>query len=410
MMDKFAPRSCGRFRPPSSNASVKLVFLLFFLEEGYDGFEPPGIQSSWVKYSPEKQRGFHTLPPSKRSKNGLGRVRIFHTILSRKPHSRAQETDPKSKKTHTHQTFPVVHRLQRFTLCMCRPIFPNKNSFRKPVVLVYGRALAASVAVQCHVVTPYQLYFTYRAAFEHGQVELPLLFISQIHNLIYACLWRLVTNFLYFGPLSLDFFFHLFFLTVVAKALKHGSWSLCSMRYSKMLEENTYHGHRADYAWLLIVCCTLLLLLSPLSPAPFLSAPLSFTLVYLWARLNSNVRLSLFGVIAISAGHLPYALVLFSWALSSGYHGVIGDLLGIAVGHFWSVFFPSNLVLSIHISLWIFFSLTHPLSEPPDRYFFTEIWKRELGSGERNWLKTPDILVRLIDGPEALTQDEDDQE
>jgi len=205
-------------------------------------------------------------------------------------------------------------------------------------------ALAASVAVQCHVVTPYQLYFTYRAAFEHGQ------------------LWRLVTNFLYFGPLSLDFFFHLFFF----------------MRYSKMLEENTYHGHRADYAWLLIVCCTLLLLLSPLSPAPFLSAPLSFTLVYLWARLNSNIRLSLFGVIAISAGHLPYALVLFSWALSSGYHGVIGDLLGIAVGHFW--------------------------------YFFTEIWKRELGSGERNWLKTPDILVRLIDGPEALTQDEDDQE
>ncbi|KAI9611936.1 hypothetical protein H4Q26_008022 [Puccinia striiformis f. sp. tritici PST-130] len=86
-------------------------------------------------------------------------------------------------------------------------------------------------------------------------------------------------------------------------------------------------------------------LLSPLSPAPFLSAPLSFTLVYLWARLNSNVRLSLFGVITISAGHLPYALVL---------------------------------------------------------YFFTEIWKRELGSGEKNWLKTPDVLVRLIDGPEAL--------
>ncbi|POW00252.1 hypothetical protein PSHT_13142 [Puccinia striiformis] len=178
-----------------------------------------------------------------------------------------------------------------------------------PITKVYlVGALAASVAVQCHVVTPYQLYFTYRAAFEHGQ------------------LWRLVTNFLYFGPLSLDFFFHLFFF----------------MRYSKMLEENTYHGHRADYAWLLIVCCTLLLLLSPLSPAPFLSAPLSFT-----------------------------------WALSSGYHGVIGDLLGIAVGHFC---------------------------------FFTEIWKRELGSGEKNWLKTPDVLVRLIDGPEALIDDESDQE
>lgn len=213
-----------------------------------------------------------------------------------------------------------------------------------PITKIYlVGALATSVAVQCHLVTPYQLYFTYRATFEHVQ------------------LWRLVTNFLYFGPLSLDFFFHLFFF----------------MRYSKMLEENTYHGHRADYAWLLIVCCTLLLLLSPLSPAPFLSAPLSFTLVYLWARLNSSVRLSLFGVITISAGHLPYALVLFSWALNSGYHGVVGDLLGIAVGHVW--------------------------------YFFTEIWKRELASGEKNWLKTPDLLVRLIDGPEALNTEEEEE-
>lgn len=31
------------------------------------------------------------------------------------------------------------------------------------------------------------------------------------------------------------------------------------MRYSKMLEESAFHGRRADYVWLLIVSCTILL-------------------------------------------------------------------------------------------------------------------------------------------------------
>ncbi|GAA5869412.1 hypothetical protein JCM1840_005463 [Sporobolomyces johnsonii] len=211
-------------------------------------------------------------------------------------------------------------------------------------------AVATSAAVQCNLVTPLQLYFTYRSAFEHGQ------------------LWRVVTCFLYWGPLSLDFFFHVFFI----------------MRYSKMLEESSFHGRRADYVWLLLVSCALLLILSPLSPSPFLSSPLSFTLVYLWSRLNPSVRLSLFGILTITAPYLPYALCLFSWALSgsgAGGGGVLGgwglgvivsDLLGIAAGHWW--------------------------------YFWTEIWKRERASGGRNWLETPRILVKLLDPPSRLLE------
>ncbi|CAD6575304.1 MAG: hypothetical protein CYPHOPRED_005678 [Cyphobasidiales sp. Tagirdzhanova-0007] len=107
-------------------------------------------------------------------------------------------------------------------------------------------------------------------------------------------------------------------------------------------------------------------MLSPLSPAPFLSSPLSFTLVYLWSRLNPSVRLSLFGVVTITAPYLPYALVIFSWALSSTWNAVVGDLLGITVGHIW--------------------------------YFFTRVWKEERASGKRNWLDTPRVLTRILDG------------
>lgn len=78
-------------------------------------------------------------------------------------------------------------------------------------------------------------------------------------------LWRLVTCFLYWGPLSLDFFFHLFFLCVLStSSLSRTSVKLISMmsdsmRYSKMLEQSSFHGRRADYVWLLIVSCTMLL-------------------------------------------------------------------------------------------------------------------------------------------------------
>ncbi|GAA5828801.1 hypothetical protein JCM5353_006328 [Sporobolomyces roseus] len=221
-------------------------------------------------------------------------------------------------------------------------------------------AVATSAAVQCNLVTPLQLYFTYRSTFTHFQ------------------LWRLITCFLYWGPLSLDFFFHVFFI----------------MRYSKMLEESTFHGKRADYVWLLFVSCVLLLVLSPLSPSPFLSSPLSFTLVYLWSRLNPSVRLSLFGLITITAPYLPYALCLFSWALSGptlgggatgggqvgggwGLGVVVSDFLGIAAGHWW--------------------------------YFWTVVWKRERSSGGRNWLETPKILVRLLDSRERVIELEEEE-
>lgn len=95
------------------------------------------------------------------------------------------------------------------------------------------------------------------------------------------------------------------------------------------------------------------------SSLPFSRPAAPAQLVYLWSRLNPLVRLSLFGIITITAPYLPYALCLFSWALSSGerFGGgggggggggisgwglgvVVSDLLGIATGHWWCVLSP----------------------------------------------------------------------
>jgi len=196
-------------------------------------------------------------------------------------------------------------------------------------------AIAVSLGVQCSFVTPFQLFYAYKPVFRDGQ------------------LWRLVTNFLYFGPLSLDFCFHLYFF----------------LRYSKLLENNSFHGKKADYIWLLFVCCAVLIFISPLASSPFLSSPLSFSLVYIWSRLNPHVRLSLFGLIVITAPYLPYALVLLTWTISNSWKSILGDFLGIFAGHFY--------------------------------YFFTVIWKEERSSGARNWLETPVLLTRAVEAAEA---------
>lgn len=91
------------------------------------------------------------------------------------------------------------------------------------------------------------------------------------------------------------------------------------MRYSRLLEENSYANKKADYVWLLIVCSSMLLvslplgslarllaltgcspclqLISPVFTVPILSGSLAFALVYIWSRRNPTVQMSLMGIV-----------------------------------------------------------------------------------------------------------------
>ncbi|RUS27420.1 putative Der1-like family [Jimgerdemannia flammicorona] len=164
--------------------------------------------------------------------------------------------------------------------------------------------------------------------------------------------WRLVTNFLYFGPLSLDFLFHMSILA----------------RYSRMLEEGFFRDRTADYFWLLFLASIQLLCLTPFVSMPFLGAPLTFTLVYVWSRRNPYIRLNMLGLFVFSAPFLPWVMLVFSFLLNNSVP--TGDLMGIAVGHVY--------------------------------YFFEDVWPQERQSGGRRWLKTPGIIVRLFEGPVAM--------
>nr|ODN91595.1 derlin-2/3 [Cryptococcus depauperatus CBS 7855]ODN91800.1 derlin-2/3 [Cryptococcus depauperatus CBS 7841] len=170
------------------------------------------------------------------------------------------------------------------------------------IPLVTRTWVAASVAtslMECQIIAPLQLYFSWKSAVVNMQ------------------LWRFLTTFLYFGPVSLDLVFHIFFI----------------MRYSKLLEENSFSNRRADYAWLLLLCATFLLLLTPVTTLPFLSSSLAFALVYIWSRRNPSIKMSLFGVLTITAPYLPISLIAFTCVFQGGLKAAIPDIVGMLAGH-----------------------------------------------------------------------------
>ena len=156
--------------------------------------------------------------------------------------------------------------------------------------------LLTSLAVQCKFLTPFQLFYSPRAVFHKHQY------------------WRLITTFLYFGPLSLDLIFHVFFL----------------QRYSRLLESSSGRSP-ASFSWLLLYATCMLLLVSPIISQPFLGSPLSNTLVYIWSRRNPETRLSFLGLVTFTAPYLPWVLMGFSLVV----HGTLprDEMLGIVVGH-----------------------------------------------------------------------------
>lgn len=165
-------------------------------------------------------------------------------------------------------------------------------------------SLLTSLLVHSHLLTPLHLY---------SAPTLPSLLST-----------RTLTTFLYFGSLSLDLLFHLFFF----------------MRYSRILEDSSFPAQPAAYLWLLLQSAAGLLLLSSIpipggmgGTSPFLSSSLAFVPIYVWSRRHPTTPISLFGLVTIGAAYLPYALVGFTVVVNGEWRAAQADLMGCVVGH-----------------------------------------------------------------------------
>uniref|UniRef100_A0A8C2YNZ9 Derlin n=1 Tax=Chinchilla lanigera TaxID=34839 RepID=A0A8C2YNZ9_CHILA len=136
-----------------------------------------------------------------------------------------------------------------------------------PVSRAYTTAcVLTTAAVQLELITPFQLYFNPELIFKHFQI------------------WRLITNFLFFGPVGFNFLFNMIFLFGLFVSLV------------------------------------------------FLGQAFTIMLVYVWSRRNPYVRMNFFGLLNFQAPFLPWVLMGFSLLLGNS---IIVDLLGIAVGHIY---------------------------------------------------------------------------
>ena len=146
------------------------------------------------------------------------------------------------------------------------------------------------------LISPFSVYYNSNLIFRKGQV------------------WRLATNFFFFGSLGMDFVFHMFFLS----------------RYCRLLEEGTFRGRSGDFFWMLLFGAASLNAVAPFVNIQFLGSSLTFMMVYVWGRRNKNVNMSFLGLFAFTAPYLPWVLLAFSAALGSS---PTTDLLGVASGH-----------------------------------------------------------------------------
>lgn len=181
------------------------------------------------------------------------------------------------------------------------------------------------------IITPFNIYFNARLIFQKLE------------------LWRLISNFCFFGSLGLDFVFHMFFL----------------IKYSKALEEGSFRSRSADFLWMLIVGGTLLTAIAPFVNIQFLGSSLTFMMVYVWGRRHPYVSLSFLGIFNFTAPYLPWVLLGFSVILRSS---PIVDILGMVAGHCY--------------------------------YFLEDVYPRMQGG--RRWLKTPALLQALLPAEEDI--------
>lgn len=168
-------------------------------------------------------------------------------------------------------------------------------------------AIVTTVSCTLDIISPYHLYLNPKLVLRHYEI------------------WRLITNFLYFRKMDLDFLFHMFFLA----------------RYCKLLEENSFRGRTADFFYMLLFGATVLtglvfiggmipFMSETFAKILFLSNSLTFMMVYVWSKHNPYIPMSFLGLFTFTAAYLPWVLLGFSVLVGSS---TWVDVLGMIAGH-----------------------------------------------------------------------------
>ena len=204
-------------------------------------------------------------------------------------------------------------------------IFQESPKITKIFIL---SSIAISVLSWFEIITPYSLYLNYSLVFKNFQI------------------WRIITNFLYYGEFSVSFVIQM----------------LIFFRTSKLLEKNVFHGNAPDYLFFLLFCMISLLIFETFVKINFLSQSLGFAMTYYWGRKSKTTNVEFMGVLTFRAPYYPWFYLVLSFLLNSGFKE---DFYGLAIGHIY--------------------------------YFLKDIVPRIKNMGGIKLVETPKFVVKLCD-------------
>jgi len=157
-------------------------------------------------------------------------------------------------------------------------------------------AMASTVAVQLELLSPFLLHLDFESLTSKFE------------------LWRLVTNFCFFGKFGLPFVFSLFFL----------------IRYGRELEAKRFEGRASDFLWGMGLMGIVQMAVAYVLSVPFLSQAMLSAIVYVWSREYAEQVLSVFGLFNVQAFYFPWVLVGIRVLMGGS---PVDDLIGIFSGH-----------------------------------------------------------------------------
>lgn len=167
-------------------------------------------------------------------------------------------------------------------------------------------AVLTTALITFGTITPYQIYLDFNLIFKKFEI------------------WRLVTNFLFFGKFSFKFVFQMFILQ-----------SYTSMLERERFQSDRYPRGKAEIIHMFMFGAILMILISYLMGGlPFLGQPLIFMNLYVWSRTNP-IRDTKFWSFDFKAWHLPFLLMVIGMLMGGS---PVNDIIGILVGHVY-VFF-----------------------------------------------------------------------
>ena len=159
-------------------------------------------------------------------------------------------------------------------------------------------SISISLLTWFEIVSPLSLYLNYSLIFKKCQI------------------WRIFTNFFYFGDFSLSLLFYIFLF----------------FRNSKLLEKKIFKGSAPDYLYFILFCMVFLLIFNPFARIIFLSESLSFAMTYYWGRKSKTTNVEFMGVFTFRAPYLPWFYLVISFLLESDFKN---DFYGLIIGHLY---------------------------------------------------------------------------